>query len=72
MEELHRKYKKVWARGLIVACPFGKELPDCPLREVRKLPLKERFKILEAMPEEELDRILEHHEKCSARREQEG
>ena len=61
--------KRVWAKGLIVECPLGDALEDCPLNEIRKLPLRERLQIIKKMSDEELDEAIAHHEQCLKNRE---
>ncbi len=61
-------WKRIWAKGLIVECPLKIQLEDCPLKEVRKLPIEERIDIVDKMPLAELDAIVEHHKACQAKR----
>ncbi|MFC1479910.1 hypothetical protein ACFL5Y_00470 [Candidatus Omnitrophota bacterium] len=61
-------WERIWARGLIVECPLKVPLADCPLREVRKLPLEERIAIVNKMPIAELDTLLEQHKRCQIER----
>ena len=60
--------KKIWARGLLVKCPFDTSLEDCPLREVRKLSVEERMAKVEKMSDEELHAVLLHHWDCQVKR----
>jgi hypothetical protein len=55
--------------GLIFSCPMDEEMEDCPLKQLRKLPLYERIKAFEAMPLKQKELIQQHHEECLARRE---
>jgi len=55
--------------GLTMACPREQSNPpDCPLFEVRKLSLKERHEWVRNLSEGDMRMLLEHHEKCSARK----
>ena len=54
--------------GLLRNCPLKIALSNCPAKEIRKLSLIEKFKMVGNMSKQELDRILEHHEKCSKER----
>lgn len=63
------KDKRIWAKGLAVACPFGDPLDSCIGNKLRELPLQERLKIIDNMSDEEIDAILEAHKCCLAHRE---
>ena len=69
MEKLNLEQKMDWVLGLLVACPFGKPLKDCPLEKARALSLKDRFKLVRTMDEGELDAIFTHHQHCLRERE---
>ena len=58
--------------GLFRNCPFQIALSNCPAKEIRKLSSIEKFKIVGSMSKQELDRILEYHEKCSTERKNSG
>ena len=60
--------KRIWARGLLVECPFKKPLDDCPLKEIRKLAIKERIAKVDEMSDEMLDTVLAHHWECQKKR----
>ena len=61
--------KRVEVVVLIIECPFGEALPDCPLSELRKLPLSERIEHYKLMTDEELGGITAYHEQCLKKRE---
>tara|TARA_B100000315_G_C14556917_1_gene578624 strand:- start:923 stop:1165 length:243 start_codon:yes stop_codon:yes gene_type:complete len=69
MEEYVKKYKKVWVRGLAIECPLGDALKTCPLRELRKLELADRLKMIDDMGDEQIEEILEVHKECARSRE---
>lgn len=59
----HHLLEKVF--GLAVACPFDQGNPcKCPLHELRKKSLRERYEWLRALSEEEVRDILIYHQKC--------
>jgi len=62
--------KRIWARGLLVECPFKAPLKDCPLKEVRKLPIKQRIAKVDEMSDADLDAVLAHHWECQAKRDE--
>ena len=61
--------KKVWVQGLMVDCPFGKALATCPAKDLRILPIEERFKLVKQMEESQIDEIIVHHRQCLKERE---
>jgi len=61
--------KRIWARGLLVECPFKTPLEDCPLKEVRELSIKQRIAKVDEMSDADLDTVLSHHWECQAKRE---
>ncbi|MFC1643760.1 hypothetical protein ACFL5C_00335 [Candidatus Omnitrophota bacterium] len=64
MEKGNLSKKRIWAKGLLVECPFKTPLKDCPLKEVRKLPIKKRIDAVNEMSNAGLDAVLKHHWKC--------
>lgn len=54
--------------GLLYDCPFGEELPDCPLHEIREFPFEERYEIVQRMTTDEIENWLAHHRQCICRR----
>ena len=60
--------KKIWLYGLLVTCPEGKLLPDCPLEKYRDLSYSDRLSTLENFTEEEVEQIIKHHYQCLRRR----
>ena len=50
--------------GRILRCPLGNNPEDCPLYEIRKLPLAERITWLESKTDEEVVDLYNRHNKC--------
>ena len=50
--------------GRVLRCPLGGNPRDCPLHELRKLPLEERMDWLETQTDEELIALYEQHNAC--------
>ena len=50
--------------GRILRCPLGENPEDCPLHEIRKLPLEDRIAWLESLTNEELIDLYAQHNKC--------
>jgi len=70
MEQLTSyEHKLTWVQGLLIDCPFGTPLADCPAAEIRSLPIPKRLSIAANLPEPELDNIINHHKNCLAKRE---
>jgi len=55
--------------GLVYACPFDKRQNDCVLSQVEHLSVKEKFKWVEGLKEEEINTIVQNHRRCLAMRE---
>lgn len=56
-------------KSLTVDCPNQNALPDCPLNDLRSLPLAERLETVDKMPAEQLEEIIRYHLKCLKMRE---
>lgn len=63
--------KRAWVKGVLVECPLGTPLESCPANKVRGLPLPELVRIVNEMPDEQLDVIIAYHENCLKQREAE-
>jgi len=57
--------------GLVVDCPFGEALWNCPLKSIRTLPLRERIRKVKKLSVPEMERIVAYHKTCVERREDE-
>ena len=64
--EMKRKSlsKKVWIKGLIVECPMGEPLHDCPLNSLRGLPLAQVNTIVNELSETSLKTLITDHNAC--------
>jgi hypothetical protein len=59
--------------GLLVACPVTQDNPyDCPLKSVRQLPLRERYRWLDTLRPDQMRGFLKQHNDCIVRKEQEN
>jgi len=61
--------KITWVLGLMIDCPLGKAIDSCPLKDYRKLPLNNRFKLVNQMSEDQLNQIILEHNLCIEERE---
>jgi hypothetical protein len=62
--------RRAWLNGLLFECPFGKELENCPDKDLRKLPMNECFDSVENMTIKQIDRLLDYHSQCLKEREE--
>jgi hypothetical protein len=58
------KNSRVFVFGLAVECPYGKETADCPMKNLRPLPLKTRMENIKSMTSNQMEGILTYHEEC--------
>ncbi len=62
-----------WLMGLAMTCPVGKDNPSqCPLHEIRNLPLAQRFDWVRSLASLEADNILGYHTYCCPRMQDEA
>ena len=65
MREAKEQRARELILGLSFACPFyGQGLPECPLNEVRKMSLSERYEWSKTINEEEVQKLIECHKRC--------
>ena len=50
--------------GRVLRCPLGGNPEDCPMYEIRKLPVEERCAGLESQTREEMVALYEQHNQC--------
>ena len=55
-------------KELALECPMKEPLNDCPLAELRKLPLNEKLTMIQTMPANKLYELLQHHYDCFEKR----
>jgi len=61
--------KRFYSYGLLFGCPFEEEDSNCPLDELRKLPIDKRLKNFNELSNIELTGLEEHHKNCLLRKE---
>ena len=61
---MNKDYKLFFVFGLLVKCPEGEPMPDCPLQKYRTKSLEDKLTVAEQFTENELDEIIAHHYKC--------
>lgn len=50
--------------GRILRCPMGDNPADCPLYEIRLLPVEERIAWLESKTDDEVEALYSFHLRC--------
>ena len=55
---------KLAMHGRILRCPLGDNPEDCPLHELRKLPVDKRVAWLESQTDEEIITLYNQHIEC--------
>jgi len=63
------EHKKILVKELFFNCPLELSLNQCFAGKFRKLPIKLRMKIVDAMNMEEVEDILINHRECRRKRE---
>jgi hypothetical protein len=71
-EQLTLEQKMTWVQGLLIDCPFGTVLANCPAKALRSIPLGKRLGLVNEMDEAQIDSIIIHHKGCLAARELRG
>ena len=66
---LDKAGKIVFVQKLLIACPLGSPLDNCPATALRELPLTNRLNLANGMSEDQIDSIITCHKKCLAERE---
>ena len=60
--------KQIWVKGILVDCPLGRSLSDCPANDLRTLPLEELVKSVNKMTEPQLEMMIKYHNCCMVER----
>ncbi len=60
--------KRIWVKGILVECPLGKPLTDCPANALRNLPLEELIKAVNDMTADQLEMVIKYHNDCMEER----
>lgn len=56
--------KSIAIFGLLISCPMGFPMDDCPLEQYRLGAVKDKMRIVENFTTVEIDEILKHHNEC--------
>jgi len=55
-------------KGLLIECPMGTPVGDCPAGDIRELPIEKRLDIVDQMSDHDVNGIIAHHEECLQKR----
>ena len=69
MGELSIEHKRTWVKGLLIDCPMGTALDDCPARDLRKMSIEKRLITVDAMTPEQVEEVIVYHKQCLKKRE---
>jgi len=58
-----------WLTGLLMNCPFGFRVNNCPFMDMEALPLPVKIELLEKMEQYDMTKNIQHHMDCFRRRE---
>lgn len=56
--------EKIMLKGLVVGCPMGSPLSDCPLNGLRSVPLNRLNSMVDGLPEETVTNFFKVHTQC--------
>ncbi len=65
---MENEFNKSVLKDLMFDCPEGKALKNCLTKNLRKLSLKERLRIISALEKNEVDFIIQNHRDCRFKR----
>ncbi len=69
MVDQNLRQKRIWVKGLIIDCPVGISLENCPAKDSRLLSIDEQFELVDLLDESQLDKVISYHRKCMNERE---
>lgn len=69
MDELPIEQKRTWVKGLLIQCPMGAAMDDCPMRDLRSLPIARQLITVDTMKPEQVEEVIVHHKQCLKKRE---
>ena len=60
--------KRIWIKGLVMQCPHGIPMNDCPLNGLRSIPSREANKVVNEMGDYLVHAYLRSHRRCTNHR----
>lgn len=58
------EYEQLWLKILMIRCPVGRALADCPVHDFRGMSRLRAAEAVQAMAEEEVSALIDHHKTC--------
>ena len=55
---------RIWIKGLVMECPHGIPVDDCPLNGLRSLPVPEANRIINGISDKQAKLYLQTHRQC--------
>jgi hypothetical protein len=55
---------RVWIKGLVMECPKGTPLHDCPMNGLRSLPISQANKTINGLSADSLKALIVSHRVC--------
>lgn len=55
---------RIWIKGLVMQCPLGIPVDDCPLNGLRSLPISEANNTINRLSDEKLKAFISTHRQC--------
>lgn len=59
---------KIFLKGLVVGCPMGKPVSDCPLNGLRTIPMEKLNETVNGLANETVDKFFKVHAECFKKR----
>ncbi len=56
--------RRIWIKGLVMECPHGFPVSDCPLNGLRSLPIPEANRVINTLPDKRVTDYMKTHRKC--------
>ena len=69
MDRLTSEQRKAWVTCLSIDCPLENALDSCPVNAIRKMSVSDRVNSMHDISDEQIDKIMSHHQNCLRQRE---
>ena len=69
MTELSEKeLARIYMQARLLRCPLGNNPDNCPLHDIRLLPMDQRYDWLDRQSDDDVLQLFQHHNECVKRR----
>ncbi len=58
------EYEQLWLKILMIRCPAGPALADCPVHDFRGLSRLAAEEAIKVMAKKEVNALIDHHKTC--------